>query len=181
MDIMCAHTERIPLHNLKTNPKNPNQHTDSQIKLLAKIMKHQGWRAPIVVSKRSGYITKGHGRLQAAKLNCWADAPVDMQDYASDADEYADMVADNEIARLAKSDLSMVLRDVLDLGPDFDFDLLGIPDFKLPEDFAIADLDDKENLEKQDQHFLEVQCANDKELVEIYDELLSRGLIVRYK
>lgn len=135
MEIMCAHDELLPLSSLKPNPKNPNKHTDQQIKLLAKIMKHQGWRSPIVVSKQSGYITKGHGRLAAAKLNKWSDAPIDMQDYANDADEYADMVADNEIARLAKSDLSMVLSDVLELGPDFDLELLGIPDFKLPEDF----------------------------------------------
>lgn len=132
---MCAHDELLPITELKVNPKNPNKHTDQQIKLLAKIMKHQGWRSPIVVSKQSGFITKGHGRLEAARLNKWQQAPVDLQDYATDADEYADMVADNEIARLAKTNLSQVLNDVLDLGPDFDFDLLGIPDFKLPEEF----------------------------------------------
>lgn len=121
---------------LQKNPKNPNKHPPEQIKLLAKIMKHQGWRSPVVVSNRSGFIIKGHGRLEAAKLNKWDKAPVDLQDYASEADEYADMVADNKIAELADTDMSMVLQDVLDLGPDFDFDLLGIPDFKLPEDFA---------------------------------------------
>lgn len=135
MEINCSHTEIVPISSLKPNPKNPNKHNDQQIKLLAKIMLHQGWRAPIVVSKNSGYIIKGHGRLEAARLNKWSEIPVDMQAYASDQDEYADMVADNEIARLAKTDLSQVLSDVLDFGPDFDFDLLGIPDFRLPEDF----------------------------------------------
>lgn len=135
MKIECAHDELKDLDLLVPNPKNPNKHPPEQIKLLAKIMKHQGWRSPIVVSTRSGFITKGHGRLEAARLNKWTQAPVDLQDYASEADEYADMVADNKIAELAETDMSMVLQDVLDLGPDFDFDLLGIPDFKLPEDF----------------------------------------------
>lgn len=135
MKIMCAHTELADIDLLVPNPKNPNKHPKDQIKLLAKIMAHQGWRSPVVVSNRSGFIVKGHGRLEAAKMNGWDSAPVDRQDYASDADEYADMVADNKIAELSDTDLSMVLKDVLDLGPDFDFDLLGIPDFKLPEEF----------------------------------------------
>lgn len=70
----------------------------------------------------------------AAHLNNWTEFPVDFQDYETEEQEYQDMIADNKIAELAETDLSLVLKDVLELGP-FDFDLLGIPDFKLPEDF----------------------------------------------
>lgn len=129
MEVYCAHDEIVDVDLLVPHPKNPNQHPQEQVKLLAKIMKHQGWRSPIVVSNRSGFITKGHGRLMAAKLNGWKEAPVDRQDYANEADEYADMVADNKIAELSETSLSMVNQDVMDLGPDFDLDLLGIPDF----------------------------------------------------
>lgn len=129
MKVNCAHTEMVDVDLLTPNPKNPNKHPDNQIKLLAKIMNHQGWRSPVVVSNRSGFITKGHGRLMAAKLNGWTQVPVDRQDYANEADEYADMVADNKIAELAETDMKMVHQDILDLGPDFDLDLLGIPDF----------------------------------------------------
>lgn len=131
MRIHCAHTELVDLDELIPNPKNPNKHPENQIKHLAKIMKVQGWRSPIVVSNRSGFITKGHGRLQAAFLNNWTQAPIDRQDYESEAAEYADMVADNAIAELSETDLSMVNQDVLDLGPDFDTDLLGIPGFEV--------------------------------------------------
>lgn len=72
MKIMCAYTDLVSVVSLVPNPRNPNKHSDEQIKLLAKIIKYQGWRDPIVVSKRSGFITKGHGRLMAAKLNGWA-------------------------------------------------------------------------------------------------------------
>lgn len=88
--IECAHDEILDIDLLVPNPKNPNKHPQKQIKLLAKIMAHQGWRSPIVVSNRSGFIVKGHGRLAAALLNGWSKCPVDRQDYASEADEYAD-------------------------------------------------------------------------------------------
>jgi DNA modification methylase len=131
MKIECAHDEVVDLDLLVPNPKNPNKHPDEQIKLLAKIMNHQGWRSPIVVSNRSGFITKGHGRMMAAKLNGWNQAPVDRQDYATEADEYADMVADNKIAELAETDMLMVNEGAMALGPDFDLELLGIPDFEI--------------------------------------------------
>jgi hypothetical protein len=130
MKIKCAHTELVDTDLLVPNPRNPNKHPDEQIKLLAKIMKHQGWRSPVVVSKRSGFIVKGHGRLMAAKLNGWTQAPVDRQDYATEADEYADMVADNKIAELSETDMEMVKLD-LDNFPELDINFLGINEFPI--------------------------------------------------
>jgi DNA modification methylase len=132
MKIQCAHTEIKDIVTLVPHPRNPNKHPDQQIDLLAKIMRHQGWRNPIVVSKRSGFIVAGHGRLAAAKKNGWDKAPVDFQEFLTEADEYAHMVADNKIAEIAEHDDSMMLED-LKAFPDLDLDLLGIPDFELPE------------------------------------------------
>lgn len=142
MKINCAYTHLKKIEELVPNPRNPNQHPKKQIALLAKIMKHQGWRSPIVISKRSGFITKGHARLQAAQLNQWIECPVDEQDYLNEADEYADMVADNKIAELAQSDMSMIFEDVKAF-TDFDYDLLGIPDFNL-DGFSFVDSNEKE-------------------------------------
>mgnify|MGYP003335018541 FL=1 len=66
--IRCAFKEMVDVVNLVSHPRNPNKHGDQQIALLAKVIRHQGWRAPVVVSKRSGFIVAGHGRLEAAKL-----------------------------------------------------------------------------------------------------------------
>ncbi len=142
---MCAYDELIDVDLLVPNPKNPNKHPDEQIKLLAKIMAHQGVRSPIVVSNRSGFITKGHGRLMAAKLNGWTQMPVDRQDYETEADEYADMVADNKIAELAETDLEMIKMELLEF-PELDFELLGIPDFNLSE---IQELSEVKNTNKE--------------------------------
>jgi hypothetical protein len=124
--IACAYDEVVPLSKLKPNPRNPNQHPKPQLKLLGSIIRKTGWRSPIVVSTRSGYITKGHGRYLAALQAGFTVAPVDKQDYPSAAAEIADMVADNRLAELAEMDTA-ILKDLLEEIDDgqFDMDLTG--------------------------------------------------------
>jgi hypothetical protein len=102
--VYCAHDEVVDIDALVPNPRNPNRHSEEQIRLLAKIIKHQGWRAPITVSNRSGFIVRGHGRLFAAKLLAVECVPIDRQDYASEAEEWADLVADNRLSELNEMD-----------------------------------------------------------------------------
>lgn len=109
--VFCAHDAIVDVAKLVPNPKNPNQHPDSQIQLLGRIIRQTGWRQPITVSKRSGFIVKGHGRLAAALLEGMKEAPVDYQNYTSEAEEYADLVADNRIAELAETD-NKLLADI---------------------------------------------------------------------
>ncbi len=113
---------------LKPNPANPNRHSAHQIQLLASIIKEQGWRNPVTVSKRSGLIVRGHGRLESALLIGCETIPVDEQDYASDAEELADLLADNrlsELSELDEDDLRKVLRSIQGTDPDFDIELTG--------------------------------------------------------
>jgi hypothetical protein len=156
MNIHCLYDELLPLEKLKPHPKNRNAHSDEQIERLAKILKYQGWRYPIKVSKRSGFITSGHGRLEAAKLNKWATVPINKQDYESDEQEYADVQSDNAIASWAELDLSGINSDIGDLGPDFDIDLLGIKDFQLLPNFEPGTEDDQGKLDEKKP----VQCPN---------------------
>jgi len=104
MKVECAYDELWPIDRLKPHPRNPNKHPDKQIALLAKVIKETGWRSPIVVSERSGYVVKGHGRLLAARVAGFEQVPVDLQAYDSDAQEMADLVADNRIAELSEID-----------------------------------------------------------------------------
>ena len=132
--VHCAHDELVDVVNLIPNPRNPNKHGDKQVALLAKIIRHQGWRAPVVVSNRSGFIVAGHGRLEAAKLLNVQTVPVNRQDFATEADEWAHLVADNRIAELAETD-GELLKDLLlelDTGA-FDMDLIGFDHAALEE------------------------------------------------
>ena len=79
--IRCAYTELVDVEKLVPNPKNNNIHPKKQIERLAKIIDFQGQRAPVVVSTRSGFIVKGHGRLEAIKKLGWEKCAVDYQDY----------------------------------------------------------------------------------------------------
>lgn len=108
------------------HPKNYNKHPKRQIDMLAKIMNFQGWRHPIIVSKRSGFIVAGHGRLAAAQLLGWDKVPIDLQDFADEATELAFLVSDNKISELAETDHEMLLEIGTELGTDFDSELLGL-------------------------------------------------------
>jgi len=138
--VFCAYDELVALERIVGNPCNPNTHPKAQIELLAKVIAAQGWRAPITVSTRSGLVVRGHGRLEAARLLGLASAPVDRQDYADEASEYADMIADNRIAELAEMDLTSLvsLLSELELG-DIDMGLTGFDAHELERLFACAE------------------------------------------
>jgi hypothetical protein len=132
--VWCAHDELVDVAKLVPNPRNPNTHPEAQVALLAKIILAQGWRNVVTVSKRSGFIVKGHGRRDAALLAGKSVVPVEYQDYESEAAEHADLVADNRIAELAEIDRA-TLKDVLeelDTGA-WDMDLTGFDAASLEE------------------------------------------------
>ena len=125
--IHCSYRERRDPAALVEHPRNPNRHPQKQIELLARIIRHQGWRNPIVISARSGFVVAGHGRLAAARLLGVSEVPVDVQAFETEADEWAHLVADNRIAELADMDeagLGELLRDLGDV-EDFDLELTG--------------------------------------------------------
>lgn len=123
IQVHCAHDKLVDIAELVAHPRNPNHHPDKQVALLAKIIRHQGWRAPIVVSKRSGFIITGHGRLEAAKLLGVQVVPVNFQEFKTEADEWAHLIADNRIAELAEinsSELSGLLKELESAGEDLE-------------------------------------------------------------
>lgn len=124
--VFCAYDELVEVEKAIPNPRNPNHHPDEQVKLLSKIIKAQGWRQPITISTRSGYIVKGHGRLQAALLLKCEQVPVDFQNYANEAEEMADLTADNRLAELAEMNDTMLADILKDLeSEEFPLELTG--------------------------------------------------------
>jgi len=125
--VKCLHAEAWPLDRFVEHPKNPNTHPKAQLELLGKVLVTQGWRSPIVVSRRSGLVIKGHGRLAAARLAGLTEAPVEMQNYPDAEAEIADLVADNRLAELAEADPFALhgLLTELQADPAFDTALTG--------------------------------------------------------
>lgn len=110
--VFCTYDELVDTAAIVGNPRNPNTHPEAQVELLAQIIRATGWRQNITVSKRSGFVVKGHGRLAAALLAGIPQAPVEYQDYSSEAEEWADLTADNRLAELAEID-DVKLADML--------------------------------------------------------------------
>lgn len=124
------------LETLVPNPKNDNKHKEEHVDLLARVMKARGVRHPIIVSKRSGFIVAGHLRLAAAKRLGLEKYPVEVQDFKDEADEYAFLTSDNNVARYAELDEVKMLENLKGLDVDvetLDFQELGLLDFELPE------------------------------------------------
>ena len=106
--VYCAYRKIVSIASLKPHPQNPNTHPQSQIELLSHLLQTHGWRAPITVSQRSGLIVRGHGRRLAALHLGLKQAPVDVQEYASEAAELADVIADNRASELCEWDPALL-------------------------------------------------------------------------
>ena len=144
-NIKCSYSELYPLEKLIPNPRNDNQHTEKHAQLLAKVMSARGVRHPIIVSKNSGFIVAGHLRLLAAKLNNYESYPVDIQEFDNEAEEYAFLSSDNNVARYAEFDQAKFLTNLEELDytlEELDFEDLGLLDFKLPTLDIVGETDD---------------------------------------
>ena len=123
IEVWCAYDKLVKVEEVIPHPKNPNTHPQNQIKILAQNIRYHGWRHPIVVSKLSGYIVAGHGRLEAAKELGVSIVPVEYQDFATEDNELAVLVGDNRLAELSSLDLNG-LQDIIDGFKASDFDTI---------------------------------------------------------
>lgn len=179
--VHCSHSDIVKISELKPNPKNPNKHPESQIELLANIIEKQGWRQPIKVSTLSGYIVSGHGRYEAALFMGAEYVPVDYQDYESEEQEIADLLADNRIAELAEID-EKILIELLEELEETDIDLTGYD-----KDFmnAINALSDEisEDMDTENEYTKKVETpiyqvtGDTPDIDELYDKSKAEKLI----
>lgn len=176
MKIRCAHNELVEVDKLilLQNPDNNNQHPPEQIDRLAKIINFAGQRSPIVISKRSGFIVKGHARLHAIAKLGWDKAAVDYQDYNTEAEEYQDMTADNEIARWAEFNKVKFLdkAKTLDLG---DLDLLGLKN----ADELLKPKEKEITVEDKIEFLIVINCKDEEQQHSLYEQLQSEGVECR--
>lgn len=126
--IHCLHDAIVPLSDLKEHPRNPNRHTQKQSDLLAKIIAATGWRNCIIVSRRSGYIVAGHGRLYAARTMKLDSAPVQYQEFANEEEELSHLLADNRLAEFSQRDDAALASILSELKEDGGLQLTGYDD-----------------------------------------------------
>lgn len=133
IEIKAKDVQMVEVGNIIDNPKNPNRHSIEQIERLAKMIKFAGFRDPLIVSNRTGFLLCGHGRKQAAESLGMTHLPVSYQDFSNEAEEYTFMTGHNEIARWSELDMQSLYSELDSLTlAGIDLDLLGIEGFTLP-------------------------------------------------
>jgi len=172
--VFCAYDELVDPSQLTKNPKNPNKHPDSQIILLEKAIKELGWRVPITVSNRSGLIIRGHGRLEAAINGNMSEVPVNYQDYDSEEQEIADLLADNKLPELSYIDQDL-LKESLDWLGDNNFELDNIGYSFEPEKELEDNIKDLGDL-PEPQYNIMIECSSEDEQVELLEKFFEEGL-----
>lgn len=128
--IYCKYDKLVSATTLlaASNPKNYRHHPPGQVAKIANVIKANGWRRAVVVSRESGRIVKGHGATMAAKLN-EDQVPVEYQSYANEAAELADLVADNKAGEGAEDDVAALAKIVAELGGlEADTEAMGLSD-----------------------------------------------------
>lgn len=159
----------VPVKDIVPNPDNNNVHTEDQKKRAHKIFDATGFRNPLLISNRTGFLVAGHLRLEVAKEKGVKELPCMYQDFEDEAQEYAHMTADNALASWSELDLSAINVKMLDLGP-FDIDLLGIKDFVI--DVSEIDLPDLAIVEPDCQ---QVTFVLSNEQKDILDEAIKKA------
>jgi hypothetical protein len=172
MEIMSKNIRIVSIDEITPNPRNNNIHPDAQLARLEAIMRHQGFRTPLVVSNQSGLLIAGHARLEAAKRIGMREVPVSFQDFANDADEYAHMTADNALASWAELDMSGINAAIADFGPELNVELLGIENFKID---VSENISEEDPAALQTQFILVVDCEHETKLQQTFEEMSARG------
>lgn len=137
----CKDIYLVNIKNLVPYKDNPNKHTDEQIDVLCRCIRYNGFRDPLVVQKGTGIIVSGEGRWLAAKKLGMEKVPVSYQEFDSEAQLYAHVNAANGVAKQSHIDYGQVNDKIGDLGPDFDLDVLGLPNFKIDVADKMENLD----------------------------------------
>ena len=129
------------IDSLNMDPKNPRQHSDKQVRQIAKSIESFGFNVPVLMDARRNVIA-GHGRLLAVKTLGWTEVPTITLDHLSPDQVQAYRIADNRLTENSSWDerlLGESLKLLSDLELDFELYAIG---FELPEiDLRIQSLE----------------------------------------
>jgi DNA modification methylase len=139
------------VEHLVLDPRNPRQHSQTQVNLIADSIREFGFVTPIVVDE-AGRVVIGHGRALAAKKLGMPRVPVVEIRHLSKAQLKALRIADNRLAQHAHWDERLLGENFLEMKElDLDFDL-SVTGFSLPEiDLAIQEHDEGVTVEPSDE------------------------------
>ena len=135
--------ERLPIRQLRLDPRNPRRHDKQQIKQIARSIKTFGFIVPVLVDKNDNVVA-GHGRVLAGQPLGLEDVPAIRLEHLSEAKVRAFRIADNRLTEISTWDdrlLAEILGQLAALELDFSIEVTG---FSMGEiDLRIESLSDK--------------------------------------
>ncbi len=99
--IHCHADKVVSADDLQHSPHHKREHPQAQLDRIKAIIKANGWRRAVVISKRCNLVTRGRGAVMAMAGD---SIPVVFQDYADEAAEQRDIIADNRATEGAIDD-----------------------------------------------------------------------------
>src|SRR5579872_6814022 len=88
--------ERVPISALKLDPRNPRQHSDRQIRQIARSIESFGFNVPALID-RTNLVLAGNGRVAACQKLGWHEVPVIRLEGLTEAQARAFSIADNQL------------------------------------------------------------------------------------
>lgn len=120
-----------PIVWFKPYQNNARTHPDSQIDMLAGLLKKHGPDQPIVTDEK-GVILKGHGRRLAAIAAGIKEFPAVIRSGLSESEKSAIRIQDNQVALLSGWSAELIQSEIANLKlTGFDIPLLGFPESQL--------------------------------------------------
>lgn len=162
---------------LKFDPANSRKHDERNIKAIMESLKQHGQRKPIVIY--SDMIVAGNGTVTAAKRLGWTEIWVNNDPFPSLEAAKAYALQDNRSAELAAWDdvqLGDTLSELKESG--YDLEGLGWNNDELKKLFNEDEIKEIDETEIED-FCLFVQCKNEIDLKDLYQELIDRNYEVK--
>lgn len=126
--------------------KNPRQHSQEQVDLIARSMMEDGVTSPILVDE-TGTIIYGHGRRLAAEKNGFAQYPVIVAKGWTEQQKRAYRIKDNSLALLSTWSTDLLRVELGELSAaGYDMPLLGFDDVQLVSFLSIPKTQDPEHV-----------------------------------
>ena len=173
--VIIRHLEYRQLEEIVPYINNPRNNEDAVDRVAASI-KEFGFNVPLVLDADNVIIT-GHTRYKAAKKLGLESVPCIYADGLTKAQIKAYRIADNKVSEFASWDdelLSIEFEELQELDYNLEltgFDLDDIENMLNPEEEVLKDLSD----EVKDTYEVIVECVNETEQEQIYNNLISEG------
>jgi hypothetical protein len=173
--------EHIETNKLIPYARNAREHSDEQISKVMGSIKEFGFTNPVLI-RSDNTIIAGHCRVMASQRLGLEKVPCIRLDYLTETQARALVLADNQLALTSTWNLDNLKLELTELGElDFDLDLTGFDTSVLWQD---EDSDDKEGSDdndasKQKDLKLEIIFYDKDEMMQVYEDLTAKGLLVK--